>query len=90
MGQTTNWRQGVGCPRLIDAQGQRKLSHLVRARAGRYGLQKDFTLDFRFKSKFSLVGFDMDFPLGVKVQSETTSQKDKMAGPAIVSSDNVT
>ncbi len=39
---------------------------------------------------FSLLGFDLDFPLRVKVQSETTSQKDKMAGPAIVNSENVT
>ncbi len=38
---------------------------------------------------FSLLGFDLDFPLGVKVQSET-SQKDKMEGPAIVNSENVT
>ena len=29
-GQTTNRRQGVGCPRLIDAGGQRRLSRLVR------------------------------------------------------------
>ncbi len=39
---------------------------------------------------FSPLGFDLDSPLGVKVQSETTSQKDKMAGPAIVNSENVT
>ena len=29
-GQTTNRRQGVGRPRLINARGQRRLSHLVR------------------------------------------------------------
>ncbi len=38
---------------------------------------------------FSLLGFYLDFPLGVKVQSET-SQKDKMAGPTILNSENVT
>lgn len=31
VGQTTNWQQGIECPRLIDAQGQQRLSHLVRA-----------------------------------------------------------
>ncbi|KAK7149599.1 hypothetical protein R3I94_009045 [Phoxinus phoxinus] len=29
-GQTTNRRQGVGRPRLIDARGQLRLTHLVR------------------------------------------------------------
>ncbi len=38
---------------------------------------------------FSLLGFDLDSPLGVKVQSET-GQTYKMAGPAIVNSENVT
>lgn len=30
-GQTTNWQQGVGPPRLIVPRGQQRLSHLVRA-----------------------------------------------------------
>ncbi len=38
---------------------------------------------------FSPLGFYLDSPLGVKVQLET-SQKEKMAGPAIVNSENVT
>ncbi len=53
--------------------------------------KKQFKTSFHFIwFDFFLLGFDLDFPLGVKVQSETTSQKDKMAGPAIVNSENVT
>ncbi len=68
------------------------------SRAGRYGLRLKINLQMTkklFKTSFnfilfwfSLLGFYLNFPLGVKVQSET-SQKDKMAGPAIVNSENV-
>ncbi len=44
---------------------------------------------FIFLFWFSLLGLGLDFPLVVKMQSET-NQKDKMTGPAIVNSENVT
>ncbi len=39
--------------------------------------------------RFSLLGLYLDFPLGVKVQSET-SQKDNMSGSANVNSEHLT